>query len=457
MKLPVYSSAEKEQLKKDARQYILGHWMCNGDLDKSLKIFTAGENCDIYDIDGNRYLDTFSSLITNACGHGRKEIKQAIDEQMEALEFFPNYHDGFAVPLIKLAVKLAELAPGDLEVTFFVNSGSEANETAVKMARQYFWQSGRKGRFKVIARRGSYHGTTLAATSWTGFSALREPLEPLFGGNLFAPQVKCSKCEFGLERKSCSMQCLKGLETLVKSEGPETIAAIIMDPLPGSNSGYPLPPDGYLQGVRRLCDEYGIILIFDEVQTGFGKTGKWFACEHFGVVPDILTLSKAITSGYLPLGAAITTEKIARVFNQGPGSEFRSGSTFGGHTLSCAAALANLEIFEKERLVERAAEIGKYIQEKFRELFQYKIVGDIQGIGTLWVIELMEGRGSRRELPVDAGSFIRDWCWKNGMILRNNRNMLVIAPALIITRKEVDRMTDLLHQGIQAAIRQFGL
>ncbi len=457
MKLPVYPTEKKEQLKKDARKYILGHWMSNEDLDKALKIFTAGEGCDIYDIDGNKYLDTFSSLITNACGHGREEIRKAIDEQIQALEFFPNYHDGFTVPLIELAAKLAEIAPGDLEVTFFLNSGSEANETAVKMARQYFWQTGRKDRYKVISRRGSYHGTTLAATSWTGFSALREPVEPLLFGNLFAPQVKCGKCEFGLERNSCSLQCLKGLETLVKSEGPDTIAAIIMDPLPGSNSGYPMPPDGYMQGVRRLCDEHDIILIFDEVQTGFGKTGKWFACEHFGVTPDILTVSKAITSGYLPLGAAITTEKIAGVFNRGPGSEFRSGSTFGGHTLSCAAALANLEIFEKEHLVERAAEIGVYIKNRLDELFKYPIVGDIQGIGTLWAIEMMADRDSRRELPVDAGRFVRDWCWENGMILRNNRNMLVIAPALIITREEVDRMMDFLHRGIQAAICNFGL
>lgn len=457
MQLPQYTQEEIAHLKKDALEKVLGHWICNQDRDKCLKIFTAGEGCEIYDIEGKKYLDTFSSLITTACGHCRKEIREAVAKQMERLEFFPNYHDGFSVPLIELAEKLAEIAPGDLSVSCFLNSGSEANETAIKMARQYFWQTNRKGKYKVIARRGSYHGTTLGATSFTGFNILREPVEPLLSGTLFAPQVKCSRCEFGLKKGSCGMACLKALETLIKSETPESIAAIIMDPLPGSNSGYPMPPDGYLQGVRALCDRYDIILIFDEVQSGFGKTGKWFACEHWNVVPDILTVSKAITSGYLPLGAAITTPKIASVFNQGPGSEFRNGSTYGGHTLSCTAALANLKIFEDEHLVERAAKIGEYIRAGLETLFEYPIVDDIQGIGTLWAIELSANRETHEELRVDAGTWIRDWCWDNGMILRNNGNMLVIAPALIITREEVDRVMDFLHRGIRAAMKYFGI
>ncbi len=457
MNIPKYTPEEIARLKKSGLEKVLGHWMCNEDLDKCLKIFTAGEGCDIYDIEGKKYLDTFSSLITNACGHCRPEIKQAVMEQMDRLEFFPNYHDGFAVPLIELAEKLSEITPGDLDVTFFLNSGSEANETAVKMARQYFWQTGRKGKYKVIARRGSYHGTTLGATSFTGFAALREPVEPLLPGMLFAPQVKCTMCELGLERKNCGMACLRELERIIISESPDTVAAIIMDPLPGSNSGYPMPPDGYLKGVRELCDKYDILLIFDEVQTGFGKTGKWFACELWDVVPDILTLSKAITSGYLPLGAAITTPKIASVFHQGPGSEFRSGSTYGGHTLSCAAALANLRIFEEEHLVERAGEIGKYIRAGLEDLYKYPIVGDVQGIGTLWAVELMADRATRRPLKANVGTWIRDWCFDNGMILRNNVNMLVIAPALVVRKDEVDRIMDFLNRGIQAAMKHFNL
>ena len=448
MIIPKYTKKEIEHLKKAVHEKILGSWICNEDLDKEVKIFTAGEGCYIYDINGRKILDTFSSLITTAVGHGRTEIRDAIAKQMDSLEFFPIYHDGFTVPQIKLAEKLAELAPGDLEVSCFVNSGSEANEFAIKMARQYFWQIGQPNRKKIIARRGSYHGTTIGTTSVTGFADLREVSEPV-PGCLFAPQVKCSQCEFGLKYPSCNLCCLRSLEKLIVSEGPETVAAIIMDSLPGSNSGYPLAPKEYIKGVRELCDKYGILLIFDEVQTGFGKTGYWFACQYYGVVPDFMDVSKAITSGYQPLGAVITKKKIADVFKQGPGSEFRTGSTYGGHTLACVAALANIEIFEKEHLVEHAAKLGKYIAKRFKELKQYSVVDTISGIGTLWAIEL------KSDKPI--GTWIRDWCWENGMILRNNGNMLVIAPALVMTTEEFDKVMEFLHNGIKAGMKHFKL
>ena len=471
MIIPKYTKKEIAHLQEAVHEKILGSWSCNADLDKEVKIFTAGEGCWLYDIHGRKILDTFSSLITTAVGHGRIEIGEAMLEQMKSLEFFPIYHDGFTVPQIKLAEKLAEIAPGDLEVTCFVNSGSEANEFAIKMARQYFWQTGQPNRTKVIARRGSYHGTTIGTTAVTGFATLRTVSTPV-PGCLFAPQVKCSQCEFGLKYPSCKLCCLKGLEKLIQSEGPDTIAAIIMDPLPGSDSGYPLAPKEYIQGVRRLCDKYGILLIFDEVQTGFGKTGYWFACEYYGVVPDFLVASKAITSGYQPLGAVITKKRIADVFKQGPGSEFRSGSTYGGHTLACVAALKNLEIFEREHLVEHARDLGKYITKRFKELKKYSIVDTISGLGTLWAIELKSDKpiGIRihdccGEIPESArrcaecagsiGAWIRNWCWENGMILRNNGNMLVIAPALVMTYEKFDMVMDFLHQGIQAAMKHF--
>ena len=258
-----------------------------------------------------------------------------------------------------------------------------------------------------------------------------------------------------LRHPGCGLACLKELERIVVSEGPDTVAAILMDPLPGSNSGYPIPPEGYLKGVREICDKYGIILIFDEVQTGFGKTGKWFACEHFGVVPDILDVSKSITSGYAPLGACITTQKIASAF-QGPGNEVRSGSTYGGHGISCAAALANLEIFEREHLVERGAELGKILKEKLSALYEFDVVGDIQGMGTLWAIELMDDREKRTKLKEEYGVFVRDWCYEHGMILRNNGNMLVIAPPLVVSDKEIDEIVANLREAIRSAMKHFG-
>jgi putrescine aminotransferase len=228
-------------------------------------------------------------------------------------------------------------------------------------------------------------------------------------------------------------------------EGPETISALIMDPIPGSNIGFPVPPDGYLQGVRSLCDKFGILLIFDEVQTGFGKTGKMFACEHWGVAPDILCIGKGFTGGYIPLGATVTTEKVYSVFRRA-GHELRSGSTYGGHTLACAATLANIEVIERKRLPERAGELGKVLRARLEALRErHRIVGQVSGIGLLQALFLNVDPAHK------VGSFIRDFCWQNGMILRNNGDILVFAPALIITEAELEQIVGTLDRALSAA------
>lgn len=455
----MYTEEEIKILKSDAINLIIPHFASNVELAKGPKIFTRGEGCYVYDIEGNRYLDTFASLLTTICGHRRPEIKKAVLEQMDQLEFFPNYVDTFTLPLIELARKLAEIMPGNLSVSFFVNSGSEANETAIKMARQYHREKGWPHRYKVVARRHSYHATTLGATSFTGIPWFREYFEPLIPGAVFAPPTRCCECELELKYPNCKLACLKAMEKLIQWEGPNSVSAVIMDPIPGSNIGYPLPPDGYLKGVRELCDKYGILLIFDEVQTGFGKTGKWFACEHWDVTPDIMTIGKGFTGGYIPLGATVTTPKIADVFRKEPGKEFRSGSTYGGHTVACAATLANIEIIEKENLVEKSAKTGQYLKKQLEKLYKYPIVGDIRGIGMLWAVELMDDKETKKKLDpkLGVGSFIRQWCWDNGMILRNNGDILVYAPALVINKQEIDFMLDLTNQAIQAAMEHYGL
>ena len=254
--------------------------------------------------------------------------------------------------------------------------------------------------------------------------------------------------------------CLKTLEDLIDYEGPDTIAGLIMDPIPGSNTGFPVPPEGYLQGVREICDRHGIILIFDEIQTGFGKTGKWFACEHWGVTPDIMTIGKGFSGGFIPLGATVTTPRIADVFRRGPGSELRSGSTYGGHTVACAATLENIRIIQRENLVANAADMGAYIKKGLDAIrAKHAVVGQISGLGLLWAICLMADRTSDTPLDPDlgVGTWIRDWCYANGMILRNNGDILVIAPSLIITREEADSMLDLMDRAITAAALEFGL
>jgi adenosylmethionine-8-amino-7-oxononanoate aminotransferase len=366
------------------------------------------------------------------------------------LEFFPNYVDAFTVPLIELARKLAEITPGDLSVSFFVNSGSEANETALKMARQYHIERGQRQRYKFIARRDSYHATTLGAGAVTGLNWFREYFEPLMPGALFVSAARDVDRPKGVSSKTYTQQRLKEIENLIAQEGADSIAGFIMDPLPGSNTGFPLPPAGYLRGVRELCDKHGILLIFDEVQTGFGKTGKWFFCEHERVTPDIMTLGKGLTGGFIPLGVTMTTPKVARVFQQGPGHELRSGSTYGGHTVACAATLANIEIIEREKLMENARRMGQYMRQQLDAMQKrHRLIGRLSGIGLLQAIVL--------RADAKVGTWIRDWCWKHGLILRNNGNILVMAPSLIITRQQVDDVLALLDRALTNAERKFHL
>jgi adenosylmethionine-8-amino-7-oxononanoate aminotransferase len=441
------SGAEKESLKNAALKYVIPHFASNAELAKGPKIFTKGEGCYVYDMDGKKYFDSFATLLTTVCGHNRPEVTKAVKEQMETLEFFPNYVDTFTVPLIKLAEKLAGLMPGDLSVSFFVNSGSEANETAMKMARQYHVERGEPHRYKFIARKDSYHATTLGGGSVTGLTWFREYFEPLLPGCVFVSAARKRDCPAGMEEKAYTRKLLDELESTIKFENPKTIAGMIMDPLPGSNTGYPLPPAGYLKGVREICDKHGIVLIFDEVQTGFGKTGRWFFCEHENVAPDIMTIGKGFTGGFIPLGAAVTTPKIAGVFRSGPGHELRSGSTYGGHTAACAATIANLEIIGREKLVENAQKTGDYLAEKLESLRKRcKIIREVSGIGLLRAVTLDTVPGA------GLGPKIREWCWQNGMILRNNGDILVLAPSLTITRDEVDFMTEKIEGALLAGV-----
>ncbi|OHB80307.1 MAG: hypothetical protein A2W31_14360 [Planctomycetes bacterium RBG_16_64_10] len=438
---------------------MIPHFADHTRLAKGPKIFTRGEGCYVYDLDGNKYFDSFATLLTTVCGHHRPEVIEAVRRQMESLEFFPNYVDSFTIPLIQLSRKLADLMPGDLSVSCLVNSGSEANEFALKMARQYHVESGQRHRFKFLARKDSYLGTTLGGTSVTGLSWFREYFEPLLPGCVFAPPARDYERPPGMTSRDYGSQCLQALEDLILFEKPDTIAGLIMDPLPGSNTGYPLPPAGYLEGVRALCDKYDIVLIFDEVQTGFGKTGKWFFCQHDQVVPDIMTIGKGLTGGFIPLGAAVTTGKIAEAFRRGPGCELRSGSTFGGHPVACAATLANLEIIERENLVDHAAKMGTYLKAKLDALSdQCPLIGGVRGIGLLWAIVLAPERAanSPHDPQPDVGGWIQDWCYHHGMILRNNGNILVLAPSLIISQAEVDLVVDTMDRALTAAMRHFG-
>jgi adenosylmethionine-8-amino-7-oxononanoate aminotransferase len=414
-------------------------------------VLVRGEGIYVYDVDGRRYLDTFASLLTTLCGHGRSEVIQAVNDQMEKLAYFPGGYDCIIEPTVKLAKKLAEVTPGDLSVSFLVNDGSEATETAIKLARNYFFVQGQQDRKKIIFRRWSYHGATLGALSATGLPSMRRPYEPLVPGFTHVMPARCYHCELALKPETCGLACLKSLEATVEWEGPDTVAAVIMDTIPGSNTGFPPPPDGYLEGVRELCDRHGILLIFDEIQVGFGRTGKMFACEHWGVTPDIMAVAKGFSGGYLPLGAAIATDHIAQTF-QDAKAGFRHVHTYSGHPVACAAALANIEIIQNEGLVSHSAQLGQHFRKRLEELYKYPIVGDVRGMGTLWAVELVSDRDKRESFSGRAGGFVSKFCRNADMILRANGDIIVLAPALIMTNEQADDMIALIDQALAQAM-----
>ncbi len=458
-KLDIEYSQETQAMQREALQHILFSLGDYGDIEASgVKIIERGEGCYIYDTDGRKYLDTFASLLTTICGHHRPEVHEAMLEQMRKIEFYPIYHDCLTPVVIKLAKRLADLAPGDLEVSFFVSDGTDATESAIKMARQYFWEKGDKGRRKILYRRNSYHGASLGAMAATGLQWFREPQEPLSPGFVQVMAPNPYRCELGLDAEESARMALRNTEAIIEWEGPQTIAAMILDPIPGSNVGYPVPPDFYLPELKALCDKHGILTIYDEIQVGMGKTGKMFCCEHWDLAPDFLCLGKGFCAGFAPMSVVLTTAEIADVFRR-PGHEFRHGFTYSGHPVSAAAALAVLDIFEKENLVERAAEMGAYLGEKLEELYRYPIVGDVRGMGLLRAVELVADQETREPLDPEmkVGAFVRDYCYRRGMILRNNDEILVLAPALIVTREIIDEIVSNIEGGIVAAMERFEL
>jgi adenosylmethionine-8-amino-7-oxononanoate aminotransferase len=426
-----------------------------------MTVFTKGEGCYLTDIDGRTYLDGLSggAYVTNI-GHGRAEVADALAAQAKQLAYVTPYNF-VAPPTIKLAEKLCELAPGDLNRIFFVSGGSEAVETAMKIAKQYHWLNGEQKRTKVISRRASYHGSTFYAMSISGASHEfnNKIFSPLVPGCLQVPSNNCYRCEYKLEYPSCDILCVDMIERMIMHEGPETVAAIIAEPVPAAASIYPAP-DGYLQRLREIADKYGVLLILDEVINGFGRTGKMFASEHWGVVPDIMTVAKGITSGYAAMGAAITGPKVTERFDSAEGREsgLNHVISFGGHAAASAAALKNIEILEREKLVDNSAEMGAYMLEGFRELMKHPIVGDARGLGMLAAVELVRDKKTREpfspadQMPARVTAHMQEL----GVIARTAQ-VVEFGPPLICGRKEIEQIVDVMEKTVVWFSKEMGL
>lgn len=416
-----------------------------------LTVFKSAHGTTVVDEDGKEYLDAYSALWNVNVGYGRKEIVNAVYAQMQELPYYP--HSQINVPATLLAEQLANVLPGELNHVYFCNSGSEANETAIKIARQYGRQTyPDQNRYKIISRYRGYHGFTYGSMSATGQAIRRKAFEPLVPGFHHAHPPYCYRCPLGLEYPSCEVACVEEIERIIKSEGPETVIGVIAEPIIGGG-GVIVPPDDYFPKLRKICDDYGLLLILDEVITGFGRTGKMFACEHWDVQPDIITLAKGITSGYLPLGACVTTTDVFKTFlgNPDENREFSQVCTYGGHPAACAAGVANLKILQSERLWENADKVGRYLFEKLMTLKSLPIVGNVRGKGLMLAVELIQTDGS--QLETKSTNRIVGQLKENGVIVGKighavdePENIIHIAPPLILTESEADKIYSTLHE-----------
>lgn len=404
------------------------------------RVIVRGEGVFLWDSDGNRILDGMAGLWCVNVGHGRHEIADAVHEQMLQLSYYNTFFKTTHPPAIALSQKLAELAPDGFNRVFFTGSGSEANDTVLRMVRHYWTTMGQPEKHIIIARKNGYHGSTLAGASLGGMSGMHAQGGMVEGIRHIRQPYWFD--EGGAENPDAfGLSCAQALEEEIKQVGADKIAAFIAEPLQGAG-GVIIPPETYWPEINRICKAHDILLIADEVICGFGRTGNWWGSETFGIEPDLMPIAKGLSSGYLPIGGVLVHDRVGDVISSG-GGEFLHGFTYSGHPAACAAALKNLEIMQSEKLVERVRDdIGPYMQAKWAALGAHALVGEARMVGLVGALELVPSKPARKRFDNEGtvGTLCRDHSFKNGLIMRAVRDSMIISPPLTITRDEVDML-----------------
>jgi putrescine aminotransferase len=433
----------------------------HGDLaTRGARVITRAENIYVWDSEGKKILDAMSGLWCVNAGYGRRELAQAAYDQMMTLPYYNSFFQTTNVPAVQLATKLASLAPkvGDrsFEHVFFSSSGSESNDTNVRMARRYWDLMGQPERKVIISRHNAYHGSTMAGASLGGMSGMHAQ------GDLPIPNITHIEqpyyFENGLPGESeadFGLRAARWLEEKILAIGPDKVAAFIAEPVQGAG-GVIIPPATYWPEIQRIVDQYGILLICDEVICAFGRLGHWFAYEKFGIKPDLVTFAKGVTSGYIPLGGVMVGNRVAQVLID-KGGEFNHGYTYSGHPVACAVALANLEIMEREGLPQRVRDdIGPYLAKRFAELNDHPLVGVAETCGFVAGLVLVKDKATRQVFDPDlaVGMMCRAHCFKNGLIMRAVGDRMIIAPPLVMTHEQIDEMMALIRLCLDATLAQ---
>jgi putrescine aminotransferase len=414
---------------------------------KGSRIITKAENIYLTDSDGHRILDAMSGLWCVNVGYGQQALIDAATRQMSELPFYNAFFQTATPPAIELAELLAQVTPPQFRHVFFSSSGSEGNDTVVRMVRRYWDILGQPARQVIISRRNGYHGSTMAGASLGGMAGMHAQ------GGLPIPGIEHIDQPYwvehgqGMSREEFGLVAARWLEEKILAIGPDKVAAFIGEPVQGAG-GVIIPPITYWPEIQRICDKYGVLVVSDEVICGFGRTGRWFGCETMGFRPDLMTFAKGVTSGYVPLGGVMVGDRVAQALIE-RGGEFEHGYTYSGHPVACAVALANIRLIREQQLVERVHDdVGPYLAEAFATLRDHPLVGDAETCGLMGAVLLVKDKEGLKPFASDVsiGMVCRGHCFREGLIMRAVGNRMIIAPPLVITRPQIDEMIDLIHR-----------
>jgi putrescine aminotransferase len=447
-------TVDLEKIVKSDQEHLI-HPLYHPNDAKNPFVWVKGEGSILRAADGRDYIDGLAGLWNVTLGHGRKELAQAAARQMEQLAFTSAYTGHTNVPAAQLAERLSERSYKSISHFFFASGGGEANDSAIKTARFFWISQGKPEKNKIIGREYGYHGVTMGSMSATGLPAYW----PMFGGKLpgflHIPSPYPYRYASSDNSQSQGRAAAGELEKAILREGPETVAAFIAEPVQGAG-GLIVPQDDYFPRIREICDKYDVLLMSDEVITGFGRTGKWFGLEHWDIQPDIISFAKGITSGYLPLGGIGLSDRVYKVMAEVPPERrWMHAFTYSGHPTCCAVALATLDIIEREGLVEAAASKGKKLLDGLKQLSSMESVGDVRGLGLMCGVEFVEDKATKRPFASarKMGARIQQECYRRGLASRIKDDIYLLAPPFVVTDAEIDRMINILGEAIPAAMR----
>ena len=447
---------QDEYLSSDYLRHMVLDWVQMHEFMLEPLVFERGEDIWVWDVKGDQYLDGLSGVWVACLGHSNERVKEAIAEQLGQLVFCSPILST-NTRAVELVEKLGQITPAGLTTIKLLSGGSEAIETAIKLIRQYFHQTGKPEKKKIISRYLNFHGVTLGALTATGIESRKNPFEPLCGGFLHIPPPNCLRCPYGLEHPECDALCARVLEQTILYEGPETVAAFIAEPIQLS-SGNIVPPPEYWPTIRDICNKYDVMIILDEIATGVGRTGKMWGADTFGFVPDVLCMGKGLSGGFAPMSAVAFRDEVAEAFiSEKPELAFNDGHTFGGNPIASAAGIAVLQELEEQDLIQRCNRMGQYLEQRLNSLKELGVIGEVRGKGLMYGIEFVQNVETMESFPKEVAFGLkvgRNCIHKKKLLIRSAPDWVALAPPFIITEEQIDDMVDRLAQAIKEELEE---